>query len=144
MELSEIQEMWTKDCEVDRSELGEASLRIPTLHNKYYKIYSAERAEYRKQEALHKRLLKYKHEWYAGIMSKEDLAALKWEPNPLKILRSDMNIYFESDKDIIKMKSELDDMKEKVEYLEAIIKSMATRNFVIKAAIDWERFKVGA
>jgi hypothetical protein len=33
--------------------------------------------------------------------------------------------------------------REKVEFVEAIIKSLTTRGFQIKSAIEWERFKMG-
>jgi len=33
--------------------------------------------------------------------------------------------------------------QEKVDTLEAIIKAITNRGFLIKSAIDWERFKVG-
>jgi hypothetical protein len=34
--------------------------------------------------------------------------------------------------------------KEKVDFVESIIKSLTTRGYQIKSAIDWEKFKVGA
>ena len=39
MTIDEINDEWTKDSNIDRTELGEESLKIPQLHNKYLKIY---------------------------------------------------------------------------------------------------------
>ena len=40
MKLEEIQEFWHKDREIDYSELGTESIRIPQIHDKYLKIYT--------------------------------------------------------------------------------------------------------
>ena len=34
--------------------------------------------------------------------------------------------------------------KEKINYLETIIKSLSTRGFLIKNSIDWKKFTMGA
>ena len=42
MKAEDIQE-WDKDCKLDETELGAESAKIPSLHNKYLKIFMAER-----------------------------------------------------------------------------------------------------
>ena len=143
MQLDEIFELWKKDSEIDRTELGEASTNIPKLHYKYYKLFAQERLKLRKLEAEYKALYKDKWEYFQGNMSEEDLEANGWEPNPLRILKSDLNTYIDSDTDIIKQTSKMDYQKEKISFLENIIRSINNRGFQIKNAIDWEKFKVG-
>ena len=36
--LSDIQEMWKKDCKIDDIELDASSLQVPVLHAKYSEI----------------------------------------------------------------------------------------------------------
>ena len=144
MKLEEIQDQWHRDCQIDRTELGEESLRIPQLHSKYFKIFSAERLVFRKLEKEYKELQKLKFEYYNGILSREDLEQNKWEPFSLKVLKSDLHIYLDSDKDIATFQLKMDYQKEKIDLLENIIKSLNNRNFQIKNCIDWEKFKVGA
>ena len=36
MTLEEIQNLWSKDSKVDRTELGEEAIRIPQIHSKYF------------------------------------------------------------------------------------------------------------
>ena len=43
MKLEEIQELWNRDREIDYTELGTESIRIPQIHDKYLKIYTDER-----------------------------------------------------------------------------------------------------
>ena len=143
MQLDELFELWKKDSEIDRTELGEASTNIPKLHYRYYKLFAQERLKLRKLEAEYKALYKDKWEYFQGNMSEEDLEANGWEPNPLRILKSDLNTYIDSDTDIIKQTSKMDYQKEKISFLENIIRSINNRGFQIKNAIDWEKFKVG-
>lgn len=144
MKLEEIQLMWERDAQIDRTELGEESLRIPQLHSKYFKIFSQERLLLRKMEADQRILFKDKYEWYNGSISEETLEVYKWEPNPLKILRTDIPMHIEADKEIQNQNFKIEIQKEKVEFVEAIIKSLTSRGFNIKSAIEWSKFQMGA
>ena len=129
MTLEDIFELWSKDCDIDRTELGEESLKIAQLHAKYFKIFSTERLSLRKLQSDLKVLKKYKYEWFAGSLDYDDMNELGWEPNPLKILRADIPQYIDADKDIIELTL-------KISYLNS-------RGFNIKSAVEWEKFKVG-
>jgi hypothetical protein len=143
MKLEEIQTMWERDSQIDRTELGEESLRIPQLHSKYLKVFSQERLVLRKMEGDYKRLFRDKFEWYAGTISQELLNEYNWEPNPLKILRTDIPMHLEADAELNNADLRIEMQKEKVEVVEAIIKSLTTRGYNIKSAIEWEKFKMG-
>ena len=66
MTFEEIQEMWEQDSKIDPVELDTASLAIPTLHSKYYKIFSDYKFK-RKLAALDlKQLYRRKFEYYSG------------------------------------------------------------------------------
>ena len=41
--LTEIQEMWKKDCQIDDIELDASSLNVPILHAKYSELLSAKK-----------------------------------------------------------------------------------------------------
>jgi len=143
MKLEEIQELWEQDAHIDRTELGEESLRIPQLHSKYYKIYAAERTTLRKWESEYKRLYKDKHEYFNGTLSEQDLRLHEWEPFALRILKTDIPTYMEADKDIARAKSMIAAQEDKVSFVESIIKSLPARGYQIKAAIDWSKFTSG-
>ena len=40
LNLEAIQEMWEKDAKIDRDNLHEESLNIPSLHAKYFELYN--------------------------------------------------------------------------------------------------------
>jgi len=143
MQLDEILSEWRKDSEIDRTELGEEALKIPKLHSKYYNIYATERLQLRKLETDLKVLQKLKYEYFSGTLDYEELKDQGWEPNNLKILRADIPQYIDSDKDIIELTLKIAYQKEKVEFLDNAIRTLNTRGYNIRAAIDWEKFKVG-
>lgn len=143
MTLEEINEMWAKDARIDDTNLGGEATKIPQLHNKYYMLYSQEALRMRKYKAELKELEFAKYEYYIGTMTEEDMKTRGWKPNPLKILRADVNKYIECDKEIIRISLKIDYHMQVANYLEDIIKQVNNRNFMIRAAIDWAKFQAG-
>lgn len=144
MKIEEIYEMWSKDCEIDQTNISNESANIPKLHNKYFRIYMEEGMKKRQLEAKYKQLKLLKEQYYKGELDISELNEYGWEPQPLKILRQDIPAHVEADKDIIDMSLKIGMQQEKVNYLEAIIKMINNRGFQIKSIVDWERFRTGA
>ena len=143
MKLDDIMDLWADDARMDDTELGNESLRIPMLHHKYYKIFVQEGLLLKKLEQDYKTLYKLKYEYYMGVLDRETLLERGWNPNPLKILKQDLSIYMEGDNDLQLIQAKRDIQKQKLSFLESAIKTITNRGFLIKNAIDWERFKVG-
>jgi len=143
MKLEDIQLLWDKDSKINPSDLASESLRIPDLHNKYYKIFMNERLLLSKWEFEFKKLYKEKYEYYMGIMDEGDLKANGWNPFSLKVLKADLPIYMEADQDITNISHKLSLQKEKINFLESLIKNLNNRGFLIKNAIDWNKFTNG-
>ena len=144
MKLDEIYAEWKKDSKIDMTALGDESLKIPKLHHKYFQVYSSEKLLLRKYEAELKQLKLAKYEFYTQGPSKESLER-GWDmPAKGMILKQEMPMYLEGDKDIIDLSLKIGYQQEKVELLESIIKSLTNRGFQIKAAIDWHKFTMGA
>ena len=40
IDLEKLQEMWEKDAKIDRDNLHDESLNIPSLHAKYFELYN--------------------------------------------------------------------------------------------------------
>lgn len=143
MKLEEIQNLWSKDSNVDRTELGEEAMKIAQLHSKYFKLYSEERLVLKKMEFESKQLFKDLWDYYQGNLDYDQLEIRGWDQNQLKILKQDLQIYIDAHQDWINNNLKICYQKEKVDFLEAIIKSLNNRGFNINAAINWEKFKVG-
>ena len=146
MKLSDIQTMWQKDCQIDDTKLDIELLKLPNLHSKYLGIYNDESLSQKKLFFENKKLLKYKTIWYAGKMSEEELEELGWEQFKIKLIKGyepKIETYLQGDDDLIEANQKLAYQKIKVEFLESIIKSLNTRGYNIKSAIDFLRFTMG-
>ena len=140
MNLSEIQKSVEKDMVIDDLELDRASLDTPQLYNKYFQMYTQEALAYRRLDSDYKILLKDKWEYYTG---KADPEVYKESPFDLKILKQDVQMYLDADPELDKLQSKLVYYKEKINYLEHILKNLNNRTFVIKNAIEWKKFTHG-
>lgn len=144
MKIEDIYEMWSKDCEIDTTDVSRESANIPKLHNQYFRIYMDEGLRLKKMRADYKKFRLLKEQYYRGELDLEELKEYGWEPMGLKILKNDIPTYIEADEDIINLTLKIGMQEEKVEYLEAIIKMISNRGFQIRAIIDWEKFRTGS
>lgn len=143
MTLDQIMEEWRIDASIDTTELGSESIKIPELHSKYLKIYFDERRKLKALEFQSKELFLKKYEYYHGRMSQEELDEMNWEPFMKRLMKNEVDLYLESDKDIITSNIKLVNQKEKLAYLEEVLKNINQRNFQIKNAIEWKKFTNG-
>ena len=143
MKFEEIQKLWSGDCEIDETELSQESVKIPQLHNKYLILFHDERLRLRTMKFDHSKLLKVKREYFSGRMDATELEAYDWEPFQYKLLKADVQEYIDADDDIIEGKKKISLQEEKEDYLEAIVKGLSNRGYLIKNAIDWKRFTEG-
>jgi hypothetical protein len=144
MKIEDILEQWKEDSEVDRTELGDEALKIPKLHHKYYQMYIGEKLALRSLDADMKKLKLDKYEFYTQGHT-EETRALGWElPAKGMILKADIPMYMDADKETIKLSLKIGIQQEKIELLESIIKSLNNRGYNIKAAIEWIRFTNGS
>ena len=60
-----------------------------------------------------------------------------------RLMKNEIDMYLESDKDIIQSSVKIVNQKEKLAFLEEVIKNINQRNFQIKNAIDWKKFTNG-
>ena len=141
MTLEELQQAVDRDFKLDDTELDSESIKIPLLHNKYLQHFNKFSLLLRKAEYDHKSLVREKWEYYTG---KSDPSVYKEKPFDLKILKADVHIYMDSDEELQKADQKEAYLRQVVNYLEQLLRSINSRNFVIKNAIDWARFTSGA
>ena len=142
MKLEELEELWSVDSKIDSSALDTESLKIPQLHHKYYKLFLREKLILKNEQSTYNEYFKIKHEYYTGKLTQKECQEYGWEPFQF-ILKGDLQIYLDSDKDLSGKLLKLQIQKEKVDFLENIIKTLNNRGFLIKNAIDFRRFANG-
>ena len=143
MNIQDIVTEWDKDSKVDETELGTESTKIPKLHNKYLKIFMGERGSLFKLKAEKDRVRKTLLEYYLGELDRDELAELDRDQFYKKLLKNEIDTYIESDDEFIELNLKLALQQEKVNYIEAVLKSINNRGFQIKNAIDWLKFTNG-
>lgn len=139
----DINEMWAKDSVIDETDLVRESKRIPELHSKYYNLYFKEVLKVKKYKADYKELERLKHEYYTGSLDEETMLERGWRPFALKVIRQDLDKYMQADKEIINLSLKIDLASARANYLEDIIKTIHSRNFIIKNMIDMIKFQAG-
>lgn len=145
--LEEILKMWAKDSEIDDVRLDDASKNSAKLHSKYLELLSISKLQLRRKDLEFKTLLKNKWLWYNGKLTKAEIDALGWEYdalNGLKILKGEMDYYYDADPHIQEAQARIDYLKTLIDTLEEIINNIRWRHSTIKNMIDWRRFESGS
>ncbi len=100
----------------------------------------------KKTEFAQKILLKQKWLYYNGKMDQNEIEELKWDPDPfdgLKVLKGEMNYYYDSDPEIQKSEEKIQYYKTMVETLSEIINNLNWRHQTISNIIKWKQFQSG-
>jgi len=92
-------------------------------------------------ELEHKLITREKWEYYTG---KADQSVYKEKPFDLKVLKSDVHIYMDSDNELQRADQKAAYLNQVVKYLEQVLRSINNRTFLIKNAIEWKKFTSGA
>lgn len=144
MHIEEIMDLWEADAKIDKTELGDETLKIPLLHSKYYNILIREKLLYRKYEAELKQLKVDKFEFFTQGHN-EFTKDKNWKlPAKGLVLKQDIPVYMDADKEIVELNLKIGLQLEKISLLESIIKVIMNRTFIIRDAIAWQKFTMGA
>jgi hypothetical protein len=146
LRIEDVLDMWKTDSEIDELKLDEASQQSARLHAKYLEMLSVTRLQLKRKEAEFRVLLKDKFLWYNGKMSKDEMDARGWDYDPLnglKVLKGDMDRFYDSDSDIQNAQMKIDYLKELVSTLEEIMGNIRWRHQNIKNMIEHRKFTSG-
>jgi len=146
MTLDELKTQWANDCEIDDIELDTASLAVPQLHAKYQDLLTNKILVLKKYQEQYNTLLKDKWLWFNGKMDDDRIRELGWNPDPfdgLKIMKNDMNIFFNADKDLQELNAKIEYLKVTVDFLKECMQNITWRHQTIRNTIDWRKFMAG-
>ena len=144
MRLTEIQEMWEQDSRIDETNLGRESTRVPTLHAKYLVYLSKVKLQLRKAESDYYNTRRLKYRYYRGEMSKDELEDngwMQWQGN--KPLKNEMDEFLQCDQNLIELQDKVEYFKTVIYTLEQILRSINSRTWDIKTAVEWSKFTNG-
>lgn len=142
--IDELMEMWSKDSSIDETEPAREMIKTPNLHAKYLRIMTHHNLIVKKLMSDYNKRKKIKWEYYSGDLNNpEDLEAYKLEPMVKKVLRADIPMYLDSDKDLNDILLKKIIHEEIVEFCKTVLKELNNRTWQLKSVIDWEKFTSG-
>lgn len=139
--LDDIQIMWKEDSEINIDDLHNESLKVASLHAKYYEMYNNFSLLRKKTELQYKQKKLERYNYYNGKANPE---IYKEEPFPYKIRdKEGLNRYLEADNNLSDIFMKIEYYDTILKYLEEIIKMISNRTYQIKNSIDFLRFQSG-
>lgn len=134
MQINEIKSMWNMDAKIDKNNLEVETLTIDTLHAKYAMLLydiAVEKSNISKElDAL--RIQKFNY--YSGNGDKV---------SPVKIMKSLVSNYVDTDKDILDMQHVLSECVARYTYVDSIIWAISRRNSSIQNYISVLKLQKG-
>ena len=141
MNLEQLQEKWKKDSVIDPDLYCEESIKIPQLHMRYMEYYNTFSLMKKERESEMKGLIKEKWIYYKG---KAPSTIYKELPFDLKLTdKKEVEMFIGADEEVRKLQYKIDYIDQVLYFLDSILRMINNRNFQIKNAIDWEKFKNG-
>ena len=146
MTLDDLKAEWKSDCEIDDIELDKSSLEIPRLHAKYSEYLTDAVVAQKNIQFQYNTLLKDKWLWFNGKMDENRIKELGWSDDPfdgLKIMKNDMQIFFNADKDLQKLNAQTEYQQIQIDFLKRCMENITWRHQTIKNTIEWRKFMAG-
>ena len=140
MKLEDIQTSISEDSNLDSTELGKESLRIPNLISKYLNLRSKENILLKQLESNQAIDFKKRWEFYLGKAPPKDY---KDEPFDHKVLRSDIEIYLKADKVLQEWDNKILMQRSKIDIIDQFVKELGQRGWNIKNSIEWIKLMNG-
>ena len=141
IDLGSLQKMWEEDSKIDRDNLHEESLNIPSLHAKYFDLYNTLFLMRKKAEQQRKNIRHERYEYFSG---KADPEVYVQNPFGKKIRDKDtMQKYLDADDKLSNSSLKIEYYDMMLTYIESILKVIQNRTYQIKNAIEFMRFQSG-
>ena len=146
LDIEKILLEWQSDSVINDNKLDQTSVDNAKLHAKYLQWLSLAKLQLKKAQMNQKSLLKDKWLYYNGKMSQDEIESRGWDYDPfdgLKVMKGDMDYYYDSDKDIQKTEEKIAYFKTLVETLQEIVETLRWRHQTIGNIIRWKQFEAG-
>ena len=141
IDLESIQEMWKKDSHINMDNLHDGSIKVSSLHAKYFEIYNTVILLKKKAEQTRKNV---RHERYEYFTGKADPEVYVESPFPKKVRDKDtLQKYLDADDKLSQISLKVEYYDVTLNYLESILKVIQNRTYQIKNAIDFLKFQAG-
>ncbi len=142
MTLDELNIQYASDSKINYLDLQEEASQVPLLHAKYVAFWTTERRALLKHLNDYKRLKLEKFVFYSQGPSDESRAK-GWEFPAGLILKNNIPMHIDADKDVIDSNTKVEIAQMKVDALEKMVNTLSFRSNLLKLIFDVERWKGG-
>ncbi len=140
MTLNELLESIELDSKIDHNRLDFEALSIPSLHAKYYRIFIEEARILKSLQVDFATEKKAATHYYLGKAPDEEYQK---KPMNIKVLKTDIDLYLDSDEELQVLAKKVNAQKLKVETIEGFLRTLNNRGYAIKTALDFRKFAAG-
>ena len=141
MKLEELQSEAKQDLQIiDQERLDQESYKNQNIKPKWLEYRTKYDQLLIMSKANHQRMYREKWEYYGG---KADAKVYVAKPFDLKILKTDLQMYINSDEDILNLQGKIAYYESIIKYIDGVIKSIDNRGWDIRNATEWKKFEAG-
>ena len=141
MNLEQLKEEAYKDLPItDQEHLDQESFHNQDIKAKWLDYKTRFELLLVKNKGDYQKLYRDKWEYYGG---KADAKIYASKPFDLRVLKTDLAMYINSDDDIIELGAKISYLETVIKYIEGVIKSIDNRGWDVSHAIGWKKFEAG-
>jgi hypothetical protein len=143
MKYDELIDMWERDAKIEPDNLDSESLKIPLIQGKYFNLFCREKAILAKLNLDLSQLRRWKRDYFLGEIPVEELVEKGIPVFARRLVKSEVDAYIDTDSDVITMLEKIAVVQTKVDLLNLLVKSINDRQWNIRNAIEFLKWKSG-
>ena len=141
MTLEELQKEAREDLVIlDQERLDQESYKNQNIKPKWLEYRTKYDQLLIMSKANHQKMYREKWEYYGG---KSDAKVYVAKPFDLRVLKTDLQMYINSDEEILSLQGKISYYESIIKYIDGVIKSIDNRGWDIRNATEWKKFEAG-
>ena len=141
MNFEQLQTEAKEDLNIlDQERLDQESFKNQKIKPKWLEYRSHYDQLLIMRKADHQRMYRAKWEYYGG---KAEAKVYVAKPFDLKVLKTDLQMYINSDDEILELQGKISYYESIIRFIDGIIKSIDNLGWDIRNATDWKKFEAG-
>ena len=141
MKLEELQQEARDDLKIlDQERLDQESYKNQNIKPKWLEYRTHFDQLLIMVKANHQKMYREKWEYYGG---KSDAKIYAAKPFDLRVLKTDLQMYINSDEEILNLQGKISYYESIIKYVDGVIKSIDNRGWDIRNATEWKKFEAG-
>ena len=141
MNFEQLQTEAKEDLDIlDQERLDQESFKNQKIKPKWLEYRSHYDQLLIMRKADHQGMYRAKWEYYGG---KAEAKVYVAKPFDLKVLKTDLQMYINSDDEILELQGKISYYESIIRFIDGIIKSIDNRGWDIRNATDWKKFEAG-